>query len=264
MPAEADAVTVDDDVLDGPPVEVLAAAHVPWLDPDDGPGTWTAGADGLRMVPPADGATATMFPGGSLRLRLDARAAAQAADDGPLFRDGRSRGLPWVTVQTGPRTDWRLTLRPELVGDRRDARAGLLAPDRRRGHPRDARIPPRVGSWPGSAPRCRGSPTTPSCTTCRRAGWSSTPAAPGAPATSARARSACCSPSARTRSCASCSLLIMGAQNARGDWPQAFDFLDRHRQPGQQGAHGDVVFWPLLALGEYLAATGDRLSIAGP
>ena len=45
---------------------------------------------------------------------------------------------------------------------------------------------------------------------------------------------------------------ILGAQNARGDWPQAFDFLPRHRRPGQQDAHGDVVYWPLLALGDYL------------
>ena len=27
-------------------------------------------------------------------------------------------------------------------------------------------------------------------------------------------------------------LMIMAAQNERGDWPQAFDFLERHRQPG--------------------------------
>ena len=44
----------------------------------------------------------------------------------------------------------------------------------------------------------------------------------------------------------------MGAQNARGDWPQAFDFLARHRQSGQPDSHGDVVYWPLLALGQYL------------
>ena len=110
-------------------------------------------------------------------------------------------GLPWVTVQTGPRTDWRLTLHPELVGGRRRARAGLLGPDRRRGHPRPPGHRPPVASWRGSAPRCPGSCTTPSCIICPRVAWSSTPAAPGAPATSARARWPCCSPSARTRSC---------------------------------------------------------------
>ena len=57
-------------------------------------------------------------------------------------------------------------------------------------------------------------------------------------------------------------MLIMQAQNARGDWPQAFDFLERHRSDGQSGSHGDVVYWPLLALGQYLAATGDGTILA--
>ena len=59
-------------------------------------------------------------------------------------------------------------------------------------------------------------------------------------------------------------LLIMQAQNARGDWPQAFDFLERHRSGGQSGSHGDVVYWPLLALGQYLAATGDGTILDEP
>jgi CRISPR-associated protein Csx3 len=52
-------------------------------------------------------------------------------------------------------------------------------------------------------------------------------------------------------------LRVFGAQNARGDWPQAFEFYPREFRGGQQDAHGDVVFWPVLALGEYLAVTGD-------
>jgi cellobiose phosphorylase len=55
-------------------------------------------------------------------------------------------------------------------------------------------------------------------------------------------------------------LRILRAQNARGDWAQAFEFVtpspgaDHH---GQQDSHGDVVFWPLLAVGEHLQTTGD-------
>jgi CRISPR-associated protein Csx3 len=52
-------------------------------------------------------------------------------------------------------------------------------------------------------------------------------------------------------------LRIFRAQNARGDWPQAFDFLPPFAESGQQGAHGDVVYWPVLAAGDYLRATGD-------
>ena len=50
---------------------------------------------------------------------------------------------------------------------------------------------------------------------------------------------------------------VFRAQNQRGDWPQSFEFYPREFRGGQSDAHGDVVFWPVLALGEYLAVTGD-------
>jgi cellobiose phosphorylase len=52
-------------------------------------------------------------------------------------------------------------------------------------------------------------------------------------------------------------LRLFRAQNARGDWPQAFDFLPPTPSAGQQDSHGDVVFWPVLAAGDYLRMTGD-------
>ncbi|WP_392543818.1 cellobiose phosphorylase [Oryzobacter telluris] len=50
---------------------------------------------------------------------------------------------------------------------------------------------------------------------------------------------------------------VFRAQNARGDWPQAFEFLPPLPTSGQQDSHGDVVFWPLLATGEHLLASGE-------
>ncbi|MEI8083237.1 MAG: hypothetical protein WCI74_15475, partial [Actinomycetes bacterium] len=50
--------------------------------------------------------------------------------------------------------------------------------------------------------------------------------------------------------------LVYAAQESDGSWPQAFAFLlgdDRRMGP----VHGDVIFWPLLALGEYICRTGD-------
>ncbi|MGO4601666.1 GH36-type glycosyl hydrolase domain-containing protein [Terrabacter sp. 2YAF2] len=52
-------------------------------------------------------------------------------------------------------------------------------------------------------------------------------------------------------------LRVFRAQNARGDWPQAFEFLPPLPETGQQDSHGDVVFWPVLAAGDYLRTTGD-------
>jgi len=52
-------------------------------------------------------------------------------------------------------------------------------------------------------------------------------------------------------------LRVLRAQNYRGDWPQAFEFLPPQPDSGQQDSHGDVVYWPLLAVGEHLQATAD-------
>ncbi|WP_323095295.1 GH36-type glycosyl hydrolase domain-containing protein [Intrasporangium sp. YIM S08009] len=52
-------------------------------------------------------------------------------------------------------------------------------------------------------------------------------------------------------------LMVFRAQNERGDWPQAFEFLPPLPESGQHDSHGDVVFWPVLAAGDYLRTTGD-------
>jgi len=52
--------------------------------------------------------------------------------------------------------------------------------------------------------------------------------------------------------------LIFKAQNPDGDWPQWFMFFDRERNIRPGDSHGDIVFWPLLALAQYLIASEDR------
>ncbi len=52
-------------------------------------------------------------------------------------------------------------------------------------------------------------------------------------------------------------LRVMGTQNADGDWPQWFMFFERERNIRPGDSHGDIVFWPLLVLGQYLVASGD-------
>ena len=46
-------------------------------------------------------------------------------------------------------------------------------------------------------------------------------------------------------------------QNVDGDWPQWFMFFERERSVRAGDSHGDIVFWPLLALAQYLLASGD-------
>lgn len=59
---------------------------------------------------------------------------------------------------------------------------------------------------------------------------------------------------------------VFRGQNARGDWPQAFEFLPPLPAAGQQDSHGDVVFWPVLATGDHLLASGsaDLLAVEVP
>ena len=51
-------------------------------------------------------------------------------------------------------------------------------------------------------------------------------------------------------------LRVFAHQRLDGTLPQWFMF-DAYRERYQDDAHGDVVVWPLMALGEYLVATGD-------
>ena len=50
---------------------------------------------------------------------------------------------------------------------------------------------------------------------------------------------------------------VFAAQNTDGSWPQAFGFLPGDEHFRHEPPHGDVVHWPVLALGRYLLASGD-------
>jgi cellobiose phosphorylase len=50
---------------------------------------------------------------------------------------------------------------------------------------------------------------------------------------------------------------VFRQQNPDGDWPQWFMFFERERNIRPGDSHGDIVYWPVLALAEYLCATRD-------
>src|SRR6185312_10162860 len=52
-------------------------------------------------------------------------------------------------------------------------------------------------------------------------------------------------------------LRVMKQQNPDGDWPQWFMFFERERGIRPGDSHGDIVFWPLVVLAQYLIASGD-------
>jgi cellobiose phosphorylase len=51
---------------------------------------------------------------------------------------------------------------------------------------------------------------------------------------------------------------LFAQQNPDGDWPQFFGVFERERCERASDSHGDIVFWPLLALARYLAASRDH------
>ena len=57
---------------------------------------------------------------------------------------------------------------------------------------------------------------------------------------------------------------VFSAQNPDGDWPQWFMFFPRESAVRAGDSHGDIVFWPLLALAEHLVATGDAALLDEP
>jgi cellobiose phosphorylase len=59
-------------------------------------------------------------------------------------------------------------------------------------------------------------------------------------------------------------LRVMAAQNPDGDWPQWFMFFERERDIRAGDSHGDVAFWPLLVLAQYLIASGDAAVLDEP
>ncbi len=59
-------------------------------------------------------------------------------------------------------------------------------------------------------------------------------------------------------------LRLFAAQNVDGTWPQAFGFLPGDEHARHEPPHGDVLLWPLLAVGRFLEAAGDASLLEEP
>ncbi|NMM33909.1 MAG: hypothetical protein HHJ13_07910 [Phycicoccus sp.] len=270
-------------VLSGAAVGFMICAHVA-LGGDDGqdpePPLLEHDDHGVTVRPVVGSEIATRFPDGSFRFSWTPGTIDQECRDEVLFLDGQSRDLPWVTMRTTATTYVRLALTSDLiptadlakqvlvgVGDTSETTAGL-----------DLDSTAQSQFWDGisGSVRLRPPADSPLATEVSRLDsilpWfahdalvhylsprgleQSTGGAWGT-------RDACQGPVGllialgQTAALRDLILRVYRAQNARGDWPQAFDFYPREFRGGQGDSHGDVVFWPVLALGEYLAVTGD-------
>lgn len=223
----------------------------------------------IEFLPGESSETAQKFPGGRFRLCLaDPSQVRRIGGDELLFTDGRTRGLPFLLIETEPLREFALRLVGELVPAPQDTeRTGVqweadhrLADEAWRQFSRQIELTgPASGASPGLSAIAEALPwfghnaaihylVPHGLEQFNGAAWGT--------------RDVCQGPlemllgferydEARELLCR-----VFAAQNGDGDWPQWFMF-DRFRAIRAGDAHGDIVFWPLLAVSKYVQAAGD-------
>jgi cellobiose phosphorylase len=246
--AEPDTMGFTFNVLQGEPLRVRASLRLA-LGGDDGdvparPG-WVRQGDQVRITPPPGAELAARFPGGA--LEIDAPGLAALGDDGLLYADGASRGEPMLCLDFDAATAVRMTLRGALLQADPPARQPLLLPQWQLAHPALAQLRDILPWYAHNALVHYLSPR--GLEQYSGGGWGT--------------RDVCQGPLemllalGQTAPVRDLLLRVFSAQNPDGDWPQWFMFFERERAIRAGDSHGDIVFWPLLGLAQYLIASGD-------
>lgn len=273
--ADAPAVGLQVRVVEGDPVALLVSHHLALNaregsdgGGDDGPVSWHAvtldgdpvapgqGGD-WWMAPVAGSELAARFPDGGLRLRCrsDGQGLAVLGDEA-LFLDGRSRQQPYLCLRLSGVRRLQLTLTCALVpvSGPVPLAGGRQPPALQWQLPRDdaaGQAVSQLAHWlPWLAHNALVHYLVPrGLEQFSGGGWGT--------------RDICQGPAelllALGRFDALRDLLcrVFSAQNADGDWPQWFMFYARDAQIRAGDSHGDIVFWPLVTLADYLRASGD-------
>ena len=265
-PTERHELRLEIRVQAGPPARFLLANHVA-INGDDGAGSlpvrYEQDAEGLRIRPIPDCDVGWRFPDGSFRLDpIAGTEIQQVGDDALLFLDGASRQQPYLCVITAPALALGFRLTGHLIADAETETepAG------------EAHYWPRITAGVRLQPADEGPPASElaglgellpwlaqnalvhylsprGLEQYSGGGWGTRDLAQGPVELLLAIGEA-----APVRDIL---LRLFGQQNSDGDWPQWFMFFERERHIRPGDSHGDIVFWPLLALGQYLLATGD-------
>lgn len=235
-------------VLDGAPLRVRASLNLA-LGGDDGAEplkpAWVHSGDQLRITPPAGSGLAERFPDGA--FVVDAPGLAIVGDDGRLYDDGVSRGEPLLVLDFAPAAAVALTLRGELLQAAPPAPQPLTLPQWQLAHPALAQLRDILPWYAHNALVHYLSPR--GLEQYSGGGWGT--------------RDVCQGPLEMLLALGQPApvrdllLRVFAAQNPDGDWPQWFMFFERERDIRAGDSHGDIVFWPLLGLAQYLIASGD-------
>ncbi|HEY6451807.1 MAG TPA: hypothetical protein VIX87_04340, partial [Steroidobacteraceae bacterium] len=250
------------EVSSGEPARFLLSHHVA-LNGDDGEARgavrWWREADGLALAPAPGSELARRFPQGSF---LIAPAAGtdfhEVGGDELLFLDGQPRHQPYLCIVTAPARAAGIRIHGRLVcepgpspvpaGERPESRLTLTAPASSSLSGQVARVADIVPWFTHNALVHYLSPR--GLEQYSGGGWGT--------------RDVCQGPVemllalARMPPMRDLLLRVMAAQNPDGDWPQWFMFFERERDIRAGDSHGDIVFWPLVVLAQYLIASADR------
>jgi cellobiose phosphorylase len=244
-------------VLDGPPLRFLITHHIA-MNGDDGcaaiPAIWKPDAGGVFVSAIPDSDVGRRFPDGGFRILPKAGTAIETiGGDELLYADGVSRGEPFLCFITAPGRSCGLTIEGRLIKSVVAATAEPLeklritAPAASPLADAAARMA-AIRPWfihnalvhylsPRGLEQYSGG------------GWGT--------------RDICQGPVelllalGRFEPLRDVLLRVFRQQNPDGDWPQWFMFFERERNIRPGDSHGDIVYWPLLALAQYLSATGD-------
>lgn len=258
------ALTLDIEVTDGPDTAFLICQHIA-LNGDDGndpqPLNWRRENDTLIVTPTPQSDVGRRFPQGEFRITLAPQIAARRVGaDELLFLDGRSRQEPYLCIETSPTRHTALDIRGNLVAEASQ---------------KPWRLPPGEDLLPNLtlAPAAATPPGARAAHLAEMVPWYAQNAlvhylsprgleqySGGGWGT----RDVCQGPVemllalGRMEPLRDIVLRVMANQNPDGDWPQWFMFFERERGIRAGDSHGDIVFWPLVALAQYLIASGDE------
>jgi 1,2-beta-oligoglucan phosphorylase len=257
-------LTLAIDVRSRAPCRFLISHHVA-LNGDDGsaPGVprLSRDADAVVIAPAAGSDLARRFPDGSFRISPQPGTAFErVGGDELLFPDDKTRGEPYICVVTAPAKGAVLHIQGCLIANTADA--PQRADSQRELSPSVRLVAPAASELSNNVERLadivpwfaqnafvhylapRGLEQY------SGGGWGT--------------RDVCQGPvelllaMGRVEPIRDLLLRVMRAQNPDGDWPQWFMFFERERTIRAGDSHGDIVFWPVLALAQYLIASGDR------
>lgn len=255
----------------GAPCRFLVSNHVA-LNGDDGsqdvPARWSREGSGVIVGCVPDSDVGRRFPEGTFRIDVTPETVLErVGGDELLFCDGRSRAQPYVVLVTAPTTSLGLRITGQLV-----APAPAVSAHGDDPHAADATT--AAAFWRGmTGPLALQAPASADLTRVNAIlpwlahdAWIHYLAPRGLEQYSGGGwgtRDVCQGPVelllalGRTAPVRELLLCVFRNQNADGDWPQWFMFFERERAIRPGDSHGDIVFWPLLALAQYLLASDD-------